>query len=363
MFLEGFIMVTKEQVYDILNQVDDPELHKPITELGMVEDIKVADGKVDVLIKLTIPGCPLKAKISDDVKNKIAELDGVKEVNIEFSSMTEEERQKLTKRLLAKYQSSEEEDQPSTQFVKHIVCIASGKGGVGKSTVTVNLAAILADMGYKVGVLDADVYGFSIPRMMGVNGNPTVIDNMIIPPERNGVKIVSMGLFLDEDTPVIWRGPMLHKAVTQFMTDVHWDDLDILLIDLPPGTGDVTITIAQKFTEAKLLVITTPQKAAANVALRVGRMADKVKLSVLGVIENMSYYLLPDGNKEFIFGSGGGERLAKTLNSQLFAEIPLDMNLRVCSDEGTPLSWQDKDSTAKDVYKICAQKLAHTLGL
>ncbi len=362
MFLEGFIMVTKEQVYDILKQVDDPELHKPITELGMVEEIKVADGRVDVLIKLTIPGCPLKARISDDVKNKISELDGVKEVDIQFSSMTDEERQKLTKTLLAKQQGTEE-DQPSTQFVKHIVCVASGKGGVGKSTVTANLAATLADMGYKVGVLDADVYGFSIPRMMGVNGNPTVIDNMIIPPERNGIKIVSMGLFLDEDTPVIWRGPMLHKAVTQFMTDVHWDDLDILLIDLPPGTGDVTITIAQKFTEAKLLVITTPQKAAANVALRVGRMADKVKLSVLGVIENMSYFQLPDGNREYIFGSGGGERLANILNSQLFAEIPLDTNLRECADEGTPLSWQDKDSVAKDVYKICAQKLAHTLGL
>lgn len=358
-------MITKEQVYDILKQVDDPELHRPITDLGMVEDIKVADGRVDVLIKLTIPGCPLKAKISDDVKNKIAELDGVKEVEIQFSSMTDEERQKLTKELLAKQQGTGEGDdeQTSTKFVKHIVCVASGKGGVGKSTVTANLAAAMSDMGLKVGVLDADVYGFSIPRMMGVNGNPTVIDNMIIPPERNGIKIVSMGLFLDEDTPVIWRGPMLHKAVTQFMTDVHWDELDVLLIDLPPGTGDVTITIAQKFTEAQLLVITTPQKAAANVALRVGRMADKVKLAVLGVIENMSYFQLPDGGKEYIFGTGGGERLAKELNSQLFAEIPLDTNLRECSDEGTPLSWQDKDSAAKDVYKICAQKLAHTLGL
>jgi len=356
-------MVSEDQVFNILKEVNDPEIGRPITDLGMVEKIKVEDGRVDVNIKLTIPGCPLKAKISEDVKNKIEELNGVNEVNIEFSSMTDEERQKLTNEILAKYRGSEEEDQPSAPFAKHIVCIASGKGGVGKSTATANLAAALAENGYRVGVLDADVYGFSIPRMMGVTTSPTVIDNMIIPPERNGVKIVSMGLFLDEDTPVIWRGPMLHKAVTQFMTDVHWDNLDILLIDLPPGTGDVTITIAQKFKNAKLLVITTPQKAAANVALRVGRMADKVKLEVIGVVENMSYYQLPDGSKEYIFGSGGGKRLADILGTELLGEIPLDSNLRASSDEGMPLSWQAETSEAANVYRICAQKLTGILGL
>jgi ATP-binding protein involved in chromosome partitioning len=293
-------MISKEQVYDILKEVNDPEIGKPITDLGMVDDIKIDGDQVGIRIKLTIPGCPLKARIDDDVSNKVKELDGVRDVTIEFTSMNDKERQELTQSLLARYKGTEDNDQPSTDFVKHIVCVASGKGGVGKSTVTVNLAAALADMDYRVGVLDADVYGFSVPRMLGVQGSPTIIDNMIIPPERNGIKVVSMGLFLDEDTPVIWRGPMLHKAVQQFMSDVHWGDLDYMLIDLPPGTGDVTITIAQKFSRSELLVVTTPQKAAANVALRVGKMAEKVNLSVAGVIENMSYYRLPGGDKVYL---------------------------------------------------------------
>ncbi|MBD3216930.1 MAG: P-loop NTPase [candidate division Zixibacteria bacterium] len=354
-------MVTKEQVFNILKEVDDPEIGRPITDLGMVENIKIDGENVLVNIKLTIPGCPLKARINDEVTEKVKELDGVKEAEVAFSSMTDEERQKLTQELLSKYQSGEKEEETGADFVKNIVCVASGKGGVGKSTVTANLAAALADMGYKVGVLDADVYGFSIPRMMGCQGQPTVIENMIIPPEREGIKIISMGLFLEEDTPVIWRGPMLHKAVQQFMTDVHWDDLDFMLIDLPPGTGDVTITIAQKFKKSQLLVVTTPQKAAANVALRVGRMADKVELKVLGVIENMSYFQMPDGGKEHIFGSGGGERLAKLLNAELLGEIPLDKTIRECSDEGTPLVWNDNKSPAADIYRESAKKLVKIL--
>jgi ATP-binding protein involved in chromosome partitioning len=354
-------MISKDEVYNILKEVNDPEIGKPITDLGMVDEIQIDGNKVAVRIKLTIPGCPLKARINDDVSSKIKELDGVKNVDIEFTSMNDKERQALTQSLLARYKGAEDKDEPSTDFVKHIVCIASGKGGVGKSTVTVNLAAALADMGYKVGVLDADVYGFSVPRMLGVQGSPTIIDNMIIPPERNGIKIVSMGLFLDEDTPVIWRGPMLHKAVQQFMSDVHWGDLDYMLIDLPPGTGDVTITIAQKFTRSELLVVTTPQKAAANVALRVGKMAEKVNLSVVGVIENMSYYQMPGGNKEYIFGSGGGERLAKLLKADLLGEIPLDINVREGSDEGTPVVWESDTNSAKNVFIECAAKLTRIL--
>ncbi len=354
-------MITKEQVYDILKEVNDPEIGKPITDLGMVDEINIDGSKVFVKIKLTIPGCPLKARINDDVTSKVQELDGVEKVEIIFGSMSDKERQELTESLLSKYRGKDENEEAATDFVKHIVCIASGKGGVGKSTVTVNMAAALADMGYKVGVLDADVYGFSIPRMLGVQGSPTIIDNMIIPPERNGIKIVSMGLFLDEDTPVIWRGPMLHKAVQQFMGDVHWGDLDYMLIDLPPGTGDVTITIAQKFTRSELLVVTTPQKAAANVALRVGKMAEKVNLSVAGVIENMSYFQVPGGNKEYIFGSGGGDRLAKLLKADLLGEIPLDTNVREASDEGTPVVWNEDNNPAKNVFIECAAKLTRIL--
>ena len=356
-------MVSKEQVLDILKEVYDPEIGRPITELGMVDQVKAEDGNVEVIVKLTIPGCPMKAKISNDVKEKVMGLEGVKAVSIHFTSMSDDERQNLTHSLMSKYRGKSEEDEPNTDFAKNIVCVASGKGGVGKSTVTVNLAASLASLGYRVGVLDADVYGFSIPRMMGIAGNPTVIDNMIIPPERNGVKIVSMGLFLDEDTPVIWRGPMLHKAVQQFMMDVHWGDLDVLLIDLPPGTGDITITIAQKFTKSQLLVITTPQKAAANVALRVGKMAEKVKLSVLGVVENMSYFQLPDGSRENIFGEGGGKKIADILNTKLLAEIPLDTTIRVASDEGEPIIWNENGNPTKDTYMKSAEKLAEMLNL
>jgi len=354
-------MLNKERILELLQEVYDPELGRPITELGMVQDIAIDKGKVTVTIKLTIPGCPLKAKISEDVSSKIRQLAEVTGVEVSFSSMTEEERRNLSQKILSRYRSETEEEKPSTDFVRHIICVASGKGGVGKSTITANLAAALAEMGLKVGVLDADVYGFSIPRMMGVAGNPTVIDDMIIPPERNGIKIVSMGLFLEEDTPVIWRGPMLHKAVQQFMTDVHWDTLDYMLIDLPPGTGDVTITIAQKFTLSQLLVVTTPQKVSANVALRVGKMAEKVKLRVLGVIENMSYYLLPDGRKEFIFGSGGGANLASTLKTDLLAEIPLDPLLRQASDEGQPVVWNKDAQPLKKIYLDCAQQIVKRL--
>jgi ATP-binding protein involved in chromosome partitioning len=362
-FSKDDVMINKEQVFDILKEVNDPEIGQPITDLGMVKDIIIDDGMVEVNINLTIPGCPLKAKINDDVKSKVMELNGVKEVEIKFSSMNDEERKGLTSKILSKYKGTGDEEEPSTDFARNIVCVASGKGGVGKSTITANMAAVLAEMGYKVGVLDADVYGFSIPHMMGVGGNPTIIDNMIIPPELKGIKIISMGLFIDEDTPVIWRGPMLHKAVQQFMTDVHWDDLDVLLIDLPPGTGDITITIAQKFTRSQLLVVTTPQKAAANVALRVGKMAEKVKLGVIGVIENMSYYQMPDGSKEHIFGSGGGNKIADILKTDLLAEIPLDKSIRKCSDDGKPLIWSDDSSASKDVYMEIGKKLAKILGL
>ncbi len=357
-------MVNKDQVFEILKQVDDPEIGRPITDLGMVDNIEVDGDKVRVQIKLTIPGCPLKARINDEVSNKVLELEGVKDVEVVFGAMSDEERQNLSQRILSKYQGGAEEEGPSTDFAKNIICISSGKGGVGKSTVTANLAASLSEMGFSVGVLDADVYGFSIPRMLGVKGNPTIIENMIIPPERNGIKIISMGLFLDEDTPVVWRGPMLHKAIQQFMGDVHWGDLDFLLIDLPPGTGDVTITIAQKFTASKLLVITTPQKAAANVALRVGRMAEKVNLDVLGVIENMSYYQLPDGEKEYIFGQGGGNRLAESLGSQLLGEIPLDKKIREASDEGTPIIWENGDKSGiSRIYNDCAKRIAQLLDM
>ena len=354
-------MVSKDQIYDILREVDDPELHRPITDLGMVENVNIDNGTVAVKIKLTIPGCPMKARISDDITNKLESLQGVNKGEIEFGSMNDEERAKLRQQLMPGAKA--EDDSPNLDFVKEIICVASGKGGVGKSTVTANLAAALSELGLKVGVLDADVYGFSIPRMLGVTGQPTIIDNMIIPPERNGIKLVSMGLFLDEDTPVIWRGPLLHKTVQQFMTDVHWDKLDVMLVDLPPGTGDITITVAQKMSKARLLVVTTPQKAASNVALRVGKMAEKVELGVLGVIENMSFFQLPDGSKEYVFGQGGGSEVADILNTSVFAEIPLDSELRQASDEGNPIIWSEKDSPARQAYLKCADRLKLELKL
>jgi len=328
-------MDTRDKIMQALGEVMDPELHRSLTELKMVDEVQVDGSTANIKIKLTIPGCPMKAKIKSDVVSKVQELPEIESVNVEFSSMNDQERASLQQKVMP-VQSKE---QPTYDHIKNVIAVCSGKGGVGKSTITANLAVTLSRKGYTVGLLDADVYGFSIPRMMGVNQQkPTAVGDMLIPIERDGVKIISMGFFVPDDGAVVWRGPLLHKAITQFIDDVAWGELDYLLIDLPPGTGDVTISIAQKLTKSKLLIVTTPQISAYNVAARVGAMAEKTNLQVLGVVENMSYFETANGAKEFIFGEGGGKVLADNLKVDLFAQIPLITAIREGADQGAPYS-------------------------
>jgi len=352
-------MIDKEQVMKALNEVYDPELRKPLPELDMVKSIDIDGGKVKVEVTLTIPGCPLKKTISDDVAAKVGALEGVDSVEVDFGVMTDEQRKNIAKKLYGKDHRAEGEGQHlAGDFAKRVIAVSSGKGGVGKSTVTANLAAALTRLGHKVGILDADVYGFSIPRIMGVSGQPTIIDEQIVPLRSGNIQIMSMGFFLDEDQPVVWRGPMLHKAINQFISDVLWDKLDYFLIDLPPGTGDVSITISQALPKAEILVVTTPQPVASHTAGRVAKMAEKTKLSVLGVVENMSYYEV-NGTRDYIFGQGGGKRLAEALQVDFFGEIPIRTEIREGADKGTPVALLE-DSEIAEYYLKIARQLAET---
>jgi len=332
---------------EVLGQINDPELHRPLTDLDMIKFVEIENGTVRVGVSLTVPGCPLKKKITEDVTSKVGELDGVKNVEVELGVMTDEQRKNLTTRLYGdRAKSKSDKPEPiAGDFAKRVIAVSSGKGGVGKSTVTANLAAALSYLGYKVGVLDADVYGFSIPRILGVDGNPTTIDNHIVPLRRDNIQVISMGFFLPEDQAVIWRGPMLHKAINQFINDVLWDKLDFLLIDLPPGTGDISITISQALPKAEILVITTPQPVASLTAGRVARMAEKTNLSVAGVIENMSYYE-NNGNRDYIFGKDGGKKLAELLKVPFIGEIPIKTEIREAADNGEPIALSDKSELA-----------------
>lgn len=348
-------MLTKEAVMHVLSGIDDPELKKPMTELGMVKFVNIADSDVTVGITLTSPECPLKQKIIDDVIKGVSNIPEVESVKVEFDAMTDEQREAL-KRKLGHGTKGPQPIVNIENIARRFIAVASGKGGVGKSTVTANLAAALARLGHQVGVLDADVYGFSIPHMLGVHGQPTAIDNKIVPLRKgDNIQVVSMGFFVNPDEPVIWRGPLLHKAITQFLTDVMWTDLDYLLLDLPPGTGDVTITIAQAIPTTELLVVTTPQSAATSVAGRVGKMAEKTKLKVIGVIENMAYYE-NKGEKDYIFGKDGGKDLARHLNVPTLGEIPLMTSIREGADAGRPVA---TDGTPEQValFETIAQSI------
>jgi ATP-binding protein involved in chromosome partitioning len=330
-------MVTKEAVIHVLSGINDPELNKPLTELGMVKFVNIDGGAVTVGITLTVPGCPLKARISSDVEEGVRLIEGVETVKVEFDVMSDAQREELKQKL---GRSSAPGGKPvaALDFARRFVAVSSGKGGVGKSTVTTNLAVALARLGKKVGLLDADVYGFSIPRMIGVHGEPTGIDDKLVPLRKgDNIQVVSMGFFVNEDEPVIWRGPLLHKAINQFLTDVFWDDLDYLFLDLPPGTGDVTLTIAQAIPSAELLVVTTPQATATHVAGRVAKLAEKTNMKVIGVIENMAYYE-NNGQRDYIFGKDGGNDLAARLGVPLLGEIPLMTSIREASDNGTPVA-------------------------
>ncbi|MFJ6270043.1 Mrp/NBP35 family ATP-binding protein [Pseudarthrobacter oxydans] len=332
-----------EAVNAALATVIDPELRRPITELGMVESVAVDDaGRASLAVLLTIAGCPLRDTITTDATNALLAVPGVAAVDVELKVMTQEQRDALKELLRGKGgQRGIPFNEPGS--LTRVYAVASGKGGVGKSSVTVNLACALAAQGLRVGIVDADVYGFSVPGLMGITQQPTRVDDMILPPVAYGVKVISIGMFVSGNQPVAWRGPMLHRALEQFLTDVYFGDLDALFLDLPPGTGDIAISVAQLLPKAEILVVTTPQAAAADVAERAGAIATQTGQKVAGVIENMSYLEMPDGGRMELFGSGGGQVLAGRLTATVGAEvpllgqIPLDIQLREGGDTGVPI--------------------------
>jgi ATP-binding protein involved in chromosome partitioning len=347
-------MPTKEQVTEALRAVIDPELRRSIVDLGMVRSIDIRDGgKVEVVVSLTTPGCPVRNHFQQAVASNVARLDGVTEVGVGFDVLSDQERSNLQQALGRPGGLPE----GALAAVKNIICVASGKGGVGKSTMTANLAAALQSEGHSAGALDADVYGYSIPRMLGVDRKPDVnADRKILPPENSaGIKVMSIGFFLERNAAVVWRGPMLHKAIQQFLEDVAWDELDYLLLDLPPGTGDVSMTLAQLLPQAKVLLVTTPQPAAQSVAKRAADMAAKVDLELLGVIENMSGFTTPDGQRYTIFGEGGGQLLADELDVPLLGKVPLSEDLREGADSGLPLVLSDPDAPASVAIRDAAR--------
>ncbi|WP_125609679.1 Mrp/NBP35 family ATP-binding protein [Specibacter cremeus] len=326
-----------------LATVIDPELRRPITELGMVADVGADDaGRVRAVVRLTVAGCPLRDTITADATAALMRVDGVTDVSVELTVMTADERATLKEQLLgAGGRRGIPFNEPGS--LTRVYAVASGKGGVGKSSVTVNLACAMAARGLRVGIVDADIYGFSVPSLMGITQTPTKVDEMILPPVAHGVKVISIGMFVTGNQPVAWRGPMLHRALEQFLTDVYFGDLDALFLDLPPGTGDVAISVAQLLPGAEILVVTTPQAAAADVAERAGAIALQTGQKVAGVVENMSGLTLPDGTVMDVFGSGGGRKLAarlsQTMNSpvELLGQIPLDLALREGGDAGAPI--------------------------
>lgn len=361
--------VSEAEVIEALRPVEDPELHRSIVDLGMVRDITIDNGNVLVVVALTIAGCPLRAEIDRRVRTAVEALDGVVSAAPEFTVMTDEERAAV-RELLHGDPSATAGSQASHGHAEgraipmadpasktRVLLIASGKGGVGKSSVTTNLAVALAQRDHKVAIVDADVWGFSIPRMLGIDRPPVVIDSMLVPPEAHGVRVISMGFFAEEDQAVIWRGPMLHKALEQFLTDVYWDEPDYLLIDLPPGTGDISISMANFLPRSEVYVVTTPQPVAQKVAQRAASMADKVNLEIKGVIENMSWFTGDDGQRYELFGSGGGAELATKCDVPLLGQIPLTPDLREGADHGRPLVAVDPTSEAGAIFASIAETI------
>src|SRR3954453_14063025 len=349
--------MTKDQILSALESVIDPELRRNIVELDMVRSIDVRDGGVvDVMVSLTTPGCPIRNHFQTGVANAVKALDGVTHVNVSFDVLTDKQKSALQQKL------GRGGGLPSGALaqVANVICVGSGKGGVGKSTLTANLAAALAAEGKKVGVLDADVWGYSQPRMLGLGADRPKVSpqRKIIPREvGDGIKVMSIGFFLEEDAAVVWRGPMLHKALTQFLEDVDWGELDFLLIDLPPGTGDVSMTLSQLLPQAQFLLVTTPQPVAQKVARRAAEMAGKVNLEIAGVVENMTAFVPPDGDRYPLFGEGGGQLLADELDVPLLGKVPLTMPLREQSDSGLPLVVSDPDDQAAKALRQTARGL------
>ncbi|GAA1904408.1 Mrp/NBP35 family ATP-binding protein [Streptomyces sodiiphilus] len=362
---------TEEAVRAALATVNDPEIHRPITDLGMVKSVGIAaDGSVTVGVYLTVSGCPMRDTIRSSVSEAVRAVPGVTSVTVELDVMSDEQRKELASTLRGG-QAEREIPFARPGSLTRVYCVASGKGGVGKSSVTVNLAAAMAADGLKVGVVDADIYGHSVPRMLGTDARPTQVENMIMPPSSHGVKVISIGMFTPGNAPVVWRGPMLHRALQQFLADVFWGDLDVLLLDLPPGTGDIAISVAQLVPNAEILVVTTPQQAAAEVAERAGSIAVQTHQKIVGVVENMSALPCPhcDGMVE-VFGSGGGQRVAEGLTRTTGAEVPvlgsvpIDVRLREGGDDGTPVVLSDPDSPAgAELRKVASALTARQRGL
>jgi ATP-binding protein involved in chromosome partitioning len=339
----------REDVLRALERVIDPELGRPVTELDMVRDVRIEGGEVAVVIALTVAGCPLRSSFENQVRETVGTLPGVTGVSLAFDVMSPEERQALTAKLRGGV--TERTKGISLDAATRVVAVASGKGGVGKSTLTANLAVAFARLGQRTGILDADVYGHSIPHLLGIHQKPVLVDKMIVPPVKDGLKLMSIGFFLDGNEPVMWRGPMLHRALEQFLSDVHWGELDTLVVDMPPGTGDVAISLGQLLPRAEALVVTTPQPLAQEVAARAALMAQKTNMRLIGVVENM-------GGE--IFGSGGGAALAGELGVPLLAEVPLDPRLREQGDAGEPLVAADPDAPSARAILELAERIAAT---
>lgn len=354
--------VTESAVRSALSTVEDPELNRSITDLGMVKSVEINGDEVAVEIYLTIAGCPMKSTLTDRTRAAAESVEGVNRATVTTDVMSDEQRREL--RMKVRGTTTE----PVIPFAQpdsttRVFAVASGKGGVGKSSVTVNLATALAARGLHVGIVDADIYGHSVPRLMGSTARPNQVDDMIIPPQSFGVKLISIGHFLEGNSPVIWRGPMLHRAIQQFLSDVFWGDLDVLLLDLPPGTGDIAISVAQLVPNAELLIVTTPQAAAAEVAERAGSISQQTQQRIAGVIENMSWLQLPDGTRMDIFGTGGGQVVADRLSEitgspiPLMGQIPLDPDLRIGGDVGNPIAISQPDSPAGVALGALADQL------
>jgi ATP-binding protein involved in chromosome partitioning len=335
---------SRDAILAALGNVIDPELRKPVTELDMVRGIEIDDGAVTVTIALTVAGCPLRNSFQEQVGREVGAVAGVESVRLEFDVMTPDERAALTSKL----RGGRPADDRAIQLddATRVIAVASGKGGVGKSTLTVNLAAALSSLGRRVGILDADIYGHSIPHMLGIDQKPVLVDRMMIPPVRDDLKLMSIGFFTEDNQPLMWRGPMLHRALEQFLQDVHWGELDVLVVDMPPGTGDVSISLGQLLPRAEAVVVTTPQPLAQEVASRAATMARKTGMNLLGVIENMT---------SDVFGTGGGKRLANELGVRLLGSVPLDVRLRESADRAEPLVWSDPGSApAEAILEIAA---------
>ena len=357
-------VITESAVREALSRVEDPEIGRPITELNMVKSVSVTGNDVAVEIYLTIAGCPMKSTIESNTRAAVEDIEGVGNVTVTMEAMSDEQRRELKKKLRGG------QAEPEIPFAKpesttRVFAVASGKGGVGKSSMTVNLAAALVHKGLKVGIVDADIYGHSVPNLLGCTDGPTVLDDeMLLPPISHGIKHISIGQFVEGNAPVVWRGPMLHRALQQFLADVFWGDLDVLLLDLPPGTGDVAISIAQLIPGAEILVVTTPQQAAAEVAERAGAIALQTRQKILGVVENMSWLELPDGSRMEPFGSGGGEQVAQRLTRavgapvELLGQVPLETTLREGGDAGVPVVLSAPESASGSALRTIAERLA-----